>query len=159
MRVHEWGRRDDVPLVFWHTDASRAELRTIAPVLASAGFHVLALPADQDAVPALVDQLNELLDKRELDRPVLVGRSRCGAVALGYAAAHPEDVRALVLLDDPHLEDTAWPTVAVHKIPTFLLFAAEPPPPASAVPHGEVKRVARAGLGDEIAGWLVEQGL
>jgi pimeloyl-ACP methyl ester carboxylesterase len=158
MHVHEWGRRDDVPLVFWHADASRAELRAVAPVLAGAGFHVLALPAEQEGVAALVDQLNELLDKRELDRPVLVGRSSCGAVALGYAAAHPDDVRALVLLDDGHPGDKAWPTIAAHEIPTLLLFAAEPRPVA-AVAHGEVRRVARAGLGDEIAAWLVDQGL
>ena len=159
MHVHEWGRRDDVPVVFWHTAASLPELRAVAPVLAAAGFHVLALPAEQVEVAPLVDLLHELLDVRELDRPVLVGRSRCGAVALGYAAAHPEDVRALVLLDDGHLDDgAAWSAVAAHEIPTLLLVVAGSAP-AARVPHGEVRQVAGAHLGEEIAAWLVDQGL
>jgi pimeloyl-ACP methyl ester carboxylesterase len=39
------------------------------------------------------------IDELGLGRPVLIGHSFGGSVALAYAAAHPEHVRALVMLD------------------------------------------------------------
>src|SRR5436305_4455758 len=98
MHVHEWGRRDDVPLVFWHAlgeGQSGAELRDVAPVLAGAGFHVLAVDgpgfgrspaaqAEQYRLTALVERLHELIDERELERPVLMGHSWGGAIAVRY---------------------------------------------------------------------------
>jgi pimeloyl-ACP methyl ester carboxylesterase len=244
MHLHEWGSRDDVALVFWHAlgpDASGAELGEIAPALASAGFHVLAvdgpgfgrspaLPAEGYSLESLTGLLQVLIDDRELDRPVLMGHSWGGALAVRYAGDHPDDVRALVLLDSGHIdagdlegvdasrpleawvEDTrarwasfgdeltittppevnaaamvgllepisgAWPTIAAHEIPTLLFLATEPPHVhenrkhvarfEAAVPHAEVRWPEHAGhglladvgapLGDEIATWLVEQGL
>jgi pimeloyl-ACP methyl ester carboxylesterase len=236
MHVHEWGRRDDVPLLFWHAlgpDASGADLGRVAPAIAAAGFHLLAvdgpgfgrtppLPADGYRLDALAGLLYDLVDERELERPVLMGHSWGGAVAVRYAGAYPEDVRALVLLDSGHIDyrdladvdpdrpvgewiaevrtrpdprraeargmamhgltarvNGAWSVIAEHEIPTLLLLATAPPHGdqnrehvgrfEAAVPHADVRWQQGAGhglledvgepLGEEIAAWLVEQGL
>jgi hypothetical protein len=74
---------------------------------------------------------------------------------------------------------TAWPVLAERELPTLLFLATEPPHVeqnraqigafATAVPHADVRWVDGAGhgiladvgapLGDEIATWLVAQGL
>ena len=236
MHVHEWGSRDDPPVVFWHAlgpDASGADLAPIAPSIAAAGYHVLAVdgpgfgrsPAgapDDYGLEALVEALHDVVDDRDLERPVLMGHSWGGAVAVRYAGAFPDDVRALVLLDSGHLDyrdlpdvdlgkdvdgwiaevrsrpdprraeargmamngltarvSGAWPAIAEHEIPTLLFLATEPPHVdhnrahidrfRAAVPQAEVRWPRGAGhgviadlgqpLGDEIAAWLVEQGL
>jgi len=236
MHVHEWGRPDDVPLLFWHAlgpDASGTELRELAPAIAGSGFHLLAvdgpgfgrtpaLAPERYRLDSLVELLHELVEERELDRPVLMGHSWGGAVAVLYTGTYPEDVRALVLLDSGHIDyrdlpnvdaersvdewisevrerpdprraeargmamhgltarvSGAWPAIAQHDIPTLLLLATQPPHVEqnrahvdrfqSAVPQAEIRWAEGAGhglladvgppLGDEIAGWLVEQGL
>jgi 3-oxoadipate enol-lactonase len=45
-----------------------------------------------------IDDLGAVLARLGVRRPVLVGRAVGGAVALAYAAAHPEDVRGVVAL-------------------------------------------------------------
>jgi pimeloyl-ACP methyl ester carboxylesterase len=129
MHVHEWGRRDDVPLLFWHAlgpDASGAELREIAPAIAGSGFHVLAvdgpgfgrtppLAPERYRLESLVELLHELVDERELERPVLMGHSWGGAVAVLYAGTYPEDVRALVLLDSGHIDYRDLPDVDADR--------------------------------------------
>ena len=118
MHVHEWGRRDDVPLLFWHAlgpDQSGAALADVAPALVDSGFHVLsvdgpgfgrspALRPEDYRLEALVERLYALVDDRELERPVLAGHSWGGAVAVSYAGCYPDDVRALVLLDSGHID-------------------------------------------------------
>ncbi|MFL5954958.1 MAG: alpha/beta fold hydrolase [Gaiellaceae bacterium] len=150
MYVHEWGRRDDVPLVFWHAlgaDASGAELREVAPVLADAGFHVLAvdgpgfgrspaLSAERYRLAALAELLGELIDEREFERPVLMGHSWGGAIVVKYAGARPDDVRALVLLDSGHIDYGALPGTAAQ-------LAASPPSDAGSM--------ARHGLADPVS--------
>lgn len=236
LAVHHWGERGDVPIVFWHAlgpDASGAELGKVAVVLASAGFHVLAvdgpgfgksplLPSERYRLASLVAMLHELVNVLELDRPVVMGHSWGGAISVRYAAAHPQDVRALVLLDSGHLDyrdladvdpgrraeewvaevearddprraeargramcgltdrvSDAWPTLTEHEIPTLLFLATEPPHVhtnrehiarfEAAVPHADIRWPERAThglladigapLGEEIATWLVDQGL
>jgi pimeloyl-ACP methyl ester carboxylesterase len=234
--VHHWGTRGGIPVVFWHAlgpDASGAELEEVASVLARDGFHVIAvdgpgfgssplLPPERYRLAALVALLDEVIDGLELDRPVVMGHSWGGAVAVTYAAEHPDDVRALVLFDSGHIDyrdlpdvdaerpvedwvadvearadprraeargramkglsdrvSTAWPALAENEIPTLLFLATEPPHVhenrahiarfEAAVQHAEVRWPAGAShgliadlgapLGDEIATWLVEQGL
>jgi pimeloyl-ACP methyl ester carboxylesterase len=241
LHVHEWGSRDDVPLLFWHAlgpDQSGAHLGEVAPSIAGAGFHVLAvdgpgfgrspaLPAERYRLDSLVELLYELVEERNLERPVLMGHSWGGAIAVSYAGTYPADVRALVLLDSGHIDygdlpdvdvdrpvddwiaevrarpdprraeargmamhglamrsraapvSGAWPVIAEHEIPTLLFLATEPPHVEqnrahvgrfeSAVPQAEIRWPQGAGhglledvgppLGDEIASWLVEQGL
>ena len=221
LAVHEWGSQGDVPVVFWHAlgpEQSGAHFAAVGKPLARAGFHVVAvdgpgfgrsplLPAERYAMSSLVELLDELLDDRGLDRPVLAGHSWGGAVATAYAGTHPEDVRALVLFDSGHLDygevedvdaiefpDDArgramrgllaplsvhWPVIARHEIPTLLFLAtagehgdvnrAHIGRFESAMAHSDIRRppgtthgiVEDLGppLADEIAAWLVDQGL
>lgn len=129
LAVHEWGDAADVPLVFWHAlgaNPSGADLAEAAPVLTDAGFRVLAvdgpgfgrsplLQADGYRLPALVAALRELVDERELDRPVLMGHSWGGAIAVRYSGAHPDDVRALVLLDSGHIDYGSLPEAGLDR--------------------------------------------
>jgi pimeloyl-ACP methyl ester carboxylesterase len=216
MHMHRWGSRDDVPVVFWHAlGTSGADFAVVGKAIASAGFYVIAvdgpgfgkskaLAPDAYRLDALAELLHEELV--ELDRPVLIGHSWGGAVAVRYAGAHPEDVRGLVLLDSGHLDyadlhpdgveadsspggmaraglldriSTAWPAIAANEIPTLLFLATQPPHVdvnrahvakfETALPYADVRWVDGAShglvddvgapLGDEIAGWLVEQGI
>jgi pimeloyl-ACP methyl ester carboxylesterase len=123
--VHRWGERGDIPIVFWHAlgpEASGAELADVAGELADAGFRVVAvdgpgfgrsplLPAERYRLASLVSILHELVDELELDRPVVMGHSWGGAIGVRYAATHPDDVRALVLLDSGHIDYRDLPDV------------------------------------------------
>ena len=164
-----------MPVLFWHAlgdGQSGAYFADVGKPLARAGFHVVAvdgpgfgrsplLPAARYALTSLAALLDDLLDERGLDRPVLAGHSWGGAVATAYAGTHPKDVRALVLFDSGHLdyrdvEDVAaleltddargramrglldpmsvhWPVIARHEIPTLLFLATEGE-------HGDVNR-------------------
>src|SRR5206468_1303630 len=131
MHVHEWGSKGDVPVVFWHAlgdGQSGAHFAGVAPGLASAGFHVLAvdgpglgrtplLPAERYTLASLAQLRDELLDRRVLDRLVLAGHSWGGCVAMTYAAAHPDDVRALVLFDSGHRDYAEVEDVGVDALP------------------------------------------
>jgi pimeloyl-ACP methyl ester carboxylesterase len=215
MHMHRWGSRNDVPVVFWHAlGTSGADFARVGKAIAGAGFYVLAvdgpgfgkskaLEPEAYRLDALVELLHEQL--LELDRPVLIGHSWGGAIAVRYAGAHPEDVRALVLLDSGHLDyadleenrefgtdargmamtglldrvSPAWPAIADNEIPTLLFVATQPPHVEvnrahvprfeAALPHAEVRWLdgvshgvvedVGAPLGEDIAGWLVEQGI
>lgn len=50
-------------------------------------------------VDVLVDDLEDILDKRGIENVALVGHSLGGSVALGYAGRHPERVNKLVVAD------------------------------------------------------------
>lgn len=91
---------------------------------AAAGFHVLALDlpgfgkSDKPGsfpytMEALGDVLLELLDRRGVARPVIVGHSMGGHVALSLAMRQPQRVGALVLTNAAGLEpfsrsERAW---------------------------------------------------
>ena len=116
LAVREWGEPSGRPLVFWHplgTVTSGAWLTELAPVLVAAGFHAVAVdgpgfggspPVDPEQMG--VDRLATLLwgvaDQLGLVRPVVMGHSWGGVVALRAAAERPADVSALVLLDSGH---------------------------------------------------------
>ena len=57
------------------------------------------VPVDAYATTDFTDDIGRMIDDLGLDRPVLVGHSFGGSVSLAFAAAHPEHVRALVMLD------------------------------------------------------------
>jgi len=164
MHVHEWGRRDDVPLLFWHAlgpDQSGGALADVAPALVDSGFHVLAvdgpgfgrsrpLEPDDYRLDALVERLYALVDDRELERPVLVGHSWGVAIAVGYAGRYPDDVRALVLLDSGHIDYRDLPDVdAERPVEAWIDDARRSPDPRGAeargmAMHGLTTRVSEA---------------
>jgi haloalkane dehalogenase len=116
LAVREWGEPTGRPLVFWHplgTVTSGAWLTELAPVLVAGGFHAVAVdgpgfgespPVDPELMG--VDRLATLLwgvaDALGLVRPVVMGHSWGGVVALRAAAERPSEVSALVLLDSGH---------------------------------------------------------
>jgi pimeloyl-ACP methyl ester carboxylesterase len=58
-----------------------------------------SVPAGAYATTDFMADIAAFIDELGLDRPVLVGHSFGGSVSLAFAAAHPERVRALVMLD------------------------------------------------------------
>ena len=115
--VRRWGTRDGAPLLFLHAlgPASSAAFLGLAVGPLEEGYAVAApdLPGyggsppvapDDYAVPALAELMTRLADELGWDRFVLVGHSWGGAIACHVAAAHPERIRALVLVDSGHLD-------------------------------------------------------
>jgi pimeloyl-ACP methyl ester carboxylesterase len=71
--------------------------RVVAPDLP--GFGGSDAPERAYGIAAFADEVAWLCDELDLDRPVIVGHSMAGAVALEVAAARPDLPSALVLLD------------------------------------------------------------
>jgi pimeloyl-ACP methyl ester carboxylesterase len=117
LAVREWGDADGRPILFWHALGDHTSLQPIeaAPILVrDHRLRVLApdapgfggsprLPDKRYQLPALADLSRDLLDALGLDRVVWVGSSWGGNVGVAVAAAHPERVEALVLLDGGYL--------------------------------------------------------
>lgn len=122
--VRRWGPDDGAPVLFFHSlgpAASAALLDVGMGPLADAGFPVAApdmpgygrspaIAPERYSVPLLADLGLELADRLGWDRFVLGGHSWGGSVAVHLAAAAPERVRALVLVDSGHLDYGDDPT-------------------------------------------------
>lgn len=118
MHVREWGSPDGRPLVFWHalgSGTSGAYLTEVAPALTAAGLWLLApdapgfgespaLPSENYETALVVGMVRGLLDERGIDRAILMGHSWGGTIMTAFAAAHPERVYGLVLVDSGQLD-------------------------------------------------------
>jgi pimeloyl-ACP methyl ester carboxylesterase len=119
LNVRRWGAAGGAPFVFWHAlgpEASAEYFGEIAERLGTHGHEVLGfdgpgfggsprLAGPEDyRLAALAALLREQIEELGLERPVVAGHSWGGAIAVTYAAAYPEDVRALVLLDSGHID-------------------------------------------------------
>lgn len=100
---------------------------------------------DQDyTIPGFVDDLAWFMSKTNLDRPVIVGHSMGGTIALNFAHKHPDLTRGIVLIDSPvvplpaALEPVLEQTLAAFKSPSYRamqegfaraqFFSADTPP-------------------------------
>ncbi|MFL5930936.1 MAG: alpha/beta fold hydrolase [Gaiellaceae bacterium] len=112
--VREWGEDDWPTAVLWHAVgplASGAYGRELAPALVARRWRLLApdapgygltAPRAPDAYE--LDTLADLLLALAGKRAALIGHSWGGAVALCAAAARPDSVSAVVLLDSGHFD-------------------------------------------------------
>jgi len=115
--VREWGDGEAAVLA-WHAlgpAASGATMGELAPALADSAHRLFAvdapgfgaspaLPPERYTVPSAVGLFWGVADELGLRRPVLAGHSWGGVVASAAAAARPQDVRGLILLDSGHLD-------------------------------------------------------
>ena len=120
LRFHyrEYGARGR-PLVLLHGVASTSRIWLLAGPLLAERFRVFALdqrghgesgkPDRGYDFATVVGDLDAFIDALGLERPVVVGHSWGGNVALEYAAAHPERPAGLVLVDGGFLEMSARP--------------------------------------------------
>ena len=118
MHVREWGSPDGRPLVFWHalgSGTSGAYLTEVAPTLTAAGLWLLApdapgygkspaLPPERYKTESVVGIVGDLIDGRGIDRAILLGHSWGGTIMTAFAAANPERVDGLVLVDSGHMD-------------------------------------------------------
>jgi pimeloyl-ACP methyl ester carboxylesterase len=154
LAVRRWGEDGGRPLVFWHALGavlSGAWIGEVAGVLAERGYQVVAvdgpgfgespaLPSERYAVPELADLLWDVATRLELERPVLVGHSWGGTIAVRAAADRPSEVGALVLFDSGHLDYADVPGSnpdatleerieamrgQIHPVPSFAALADE----------------------------------
>ena len=86
-------REHMMPLI----EAFASEHRCVAFDLRGHGSS--GVPHDAYTTACFTSDLGFVMDELGLDRPILIGHSFGGSVSLAFAAAHPERVRALVMLD------------------------------------------------------------
>jgi len=130
LAVREWGGRDGATtVVFWHglgSFASGAEIVEVAPRLEAAGFRVVAvdapgfgespvLPPERYRLDALGVLLQRLVADLRLEPLVLIGHSWGAAVVAYYAGEHPDQVRALVLLEGGHFDVCDLPSIDASR--------------------------------------------
>ena len=107
------------PVVLLHGVASTSRWWLLVGPLLSRRFRVLALdqrghgeseaPDGGYDFPMVVGDLAAFIDALGLERPLIVGHSWGGNVAMEYAATHPERPAGLVLVDGGFLELSARP--------------------------------------------------
>lgn len=115
--VREWGSEGS-PIFFWHALGDHTSLQMVeaGPILAEEyGFRVLGadapgfggsrrVPDSGYQMDALVELAASLLDALALGRVVWSGSSWGGILGVHFAAAHPERVAALALVDGGYLD-------------------------------------------------------
>ncbi|TVR43033.1 MAG: alpha/beta fold hydrolase [Bacteroidia bacterium] len=109
MYYREFGERGDQPLVILHGLFGMSDnWHSIARNIAEEGYHVL-VPDQRNHgrsghsnihnYPAMVDDLLEFLDARELEQTCLLGHSMGGKTSMQFAVDYPERVQKLIVAD------------------------------------------------------------
>jgi pimeloyl-ACP methyl ester carboxylesterase len=170
------------PVVFIHGGGGKLQDFALSPVfdLAAADYQVVLVdrpglgyserPRDEDATPAVQARLiHKALLKLGIEKPVLVGQSWGGVIALEYALDYPDDLSGIVLLGsapyprerepDPFLRivripvlgdlvlQTLYVPIGRHIVaPAFLEASAEYFAPLDAVPSSYLDTTIELGL-------------
>ncbi len=108
--------------------ATWLDLGTLA-MMADEGYEALALdlPGFGDSPPCDVDPLKvlkQVIINQKLDKPVVLGPSMGGKVALEFALAHPELVGGLVLVGAVGVEERKE-QLSTIKVPTLIVWGSE----------------------------------
>lgn len=160
MDVREWGPHEGRPLVFWHALGavqSGAMLTELAPTLTAGGLRLIApdapgfgqsppLPAGAYEVDSLLELLESIVDERGLERTLLMGHSWGGTVVSAFAAARPERVDGLVLLDSGHKDYQEYPDFPRGKSLEEHIADAAKPERNPRVPEAEFESAAQEGV-------------
>jgi pimeloyl-ACP methyl ester carboxylesterase len=109
----------------WDDVAARLIERHHVVALDQRGHGLSDRPADGFTFDRMVSDLAGVIEATGLDRPTLVGHSWGGNVVLAFAAAYPDRVRGLVLVDGGFIELSAlpgrtWEQVRVDMAPPDL---------------------------------------
>ena len=112
LRFHylDWGEPDRPPMLLLHGFAQTCHSWDFVALSLSDRFRLIALDqrghGDSDWAPdgdyspeAQQEDLKAVVEALRLDGPVVIGLSMGGRNAFTYAAAHPGEVRALVIVD------------------------------------------------------------
>lgn len=149
LRVREWpGTGPAVVLV--HGLASNARIwDAVAPRLAER-FRLVAYdqrghglsdkPAGGYGFAPVVGDLRRLIQALSFGRPTLVGHSWGGNVVLEYAAAYPEDIAGLVLVDGGYIELADDPAMTWERVSRELA-----PPDLTSLTFAQLVERARGG--------------
>ncbi len=134
LRVREWPG-DGPAILLVHGLASNSRIWDDVAALLATDYHVVALdqrghglsdrPTDGFAFERVVADLAGVIDALDLGKPTLAGHSWGGNVVLAFAAAHPNLVHALALVDGGYIELSAmpgrtWEQVRVDMAPPDL---------------------------------------
>jgi len=130
VHFQEFGDHNHPTLLLIHGFTASAYVwKTVAPELASEGFHVVALDligfgySDKPSwfdykITSQARMVSRFMDRLGIGRAAIVGSSYGGAVALTLALDYPERVEKLVLVDAViNDEATNHPIMKIAKIP------------------------------------------
>src|SRR5512143_2590205 len=135
LKVHiiDWGGHGQ-SIVLLHGLASQVHIWDLTAPLLIDSFRVIALDQRGHGLTSKPDQgydfasvthdLDQVLNALQLDRPILIGHSWGGNVAVQYAAEHPDQVKGLVLVDGGFLEmpaNVSWPEAEKMLEPPDLI--------------------------------------
>jgi pimeloyl-ACP methyl ester carboxylesterase len=118
LAVREWGSAASPPVLFWHALGDHTSLQALelAPVLVNEyGLRVLGvdapgfgasprLPDERYAVPALVRLAGDLVEGLGFTRAAWMGSSWGAHLGVHVAAAYPDRIAALALLDGGYMD-------------------------------------------------------
>lgn len=149
LRLHyrDWGGQGR-PLVLIHGLASNARIWDLAAPILAENFAVVALdqrghglsdhPDEGYDFATISGDLESFLQMLGISRPVLVGHSWGGNVALEYTAKHPSAVAALVLVDGGFMQLSAIPGMTWERAEREMA-----PPPLAGTPLEDFRQRIR----------------
>jgi esterase len=139
LRFHllEWGDRASPPVLLLHGGNQSAHSWDLVSLVFSQRFHVIAIdqrahgdtewPRDGEVSRELMasDAL-AIAEQLALDRPIVIGHSMGGVVAMTLLTAHPDFARRAVFVDvGPSMPGTTGPNEGQRQIRDFIQSARE----------------------------------
>ena len=136
LHIRTWAGRDPAFLLVHGLSSNNRTWRQVADLLAAAGHRVVTVdqrghgrsdkPDSGYDFATVTDDLVRLIQKLELERPVVAGQSWGGNVVLDLGAHHPDLMRGLVLVDGGYIEmqlrpEATWEQISVQLRPPDLV--------------------------------------